>query len=178
MSVRTARPEDAEPVARLQLATWRAAYDFLPAEALDVPVEQAAALWRRAIEAPPTPRHRVLVALDGAHLVGFAATEPTEPPALPSDAGEPGRPAEAELTALLVEPRWGRRGHGSRLLAATVQHWRDDDVARATHWAWAQDAAVRSLLVSAGWDRDGAARELDLGGRTARQVRFHTAPGQ
>ena len=36
------------------------------------------------------------------------------------------RPDLASVTDLLVEPRWGRRGHGSRLLAASVDLWRAD----------------------------------------------------
>ena len=35
------------------------------------------------------------------------------------------RPMSPSVTDLLVEPRWGRRGHGSRLLAACVDLWRD-----------------------------------------------------
>ncbi len=167
VSVRPARPADAERVAHLQLATWREAYPFLPAEALDVPLEQAAALWLRAIEVPPTAQHRLLVAMERDELVGFAASGPAEDHDL--DAA-----STAELTALVVEPRWGRRGHGARLVAATVDHWRGDDVCTAVHWAWAVDAPTRTFLASAGWDRDGFTRELDLGERSERQVRFHT----
>lgn len=166
VSVRPARPTDAERVAHLQLATWREAYPFLPAEALDVPLEQAAALWLRAIEVPPTAQHRLLVAMERDELVGFAASGPAED----DDLGA----GIAELSALVVEPRWGRRGHGARLVAATVDHWRGDQVGMAVHWCWAADTATRTFLVSAGWDRDGFTRELDLGERTERQVRFHT----
>ncbi|MBC7372833.1 MAG: GNAT family N-acetyltransferase, partial [Frankiales bacterium] len=43
VSVRPARPVDAERIARVQLSTWRTAYaDLLPAQALDVPEVQAA----------------------------------------------------------------------------------------------------------------------------------------
>jgi GNAT superfamily N-acetyltransferase len=164
VSVRPARPEDAERIARVQLSTWRTAYGFLPADALDVPEEQAAALWLRAIELPPTPRHRVLVAMDAAELVGFAASGPAE------DEDEDGA---VELTALLVEPRWGRRGHGSRLLSATVDHWREDEGGRAVHWAWERDTATRSFLTGAGWELDGSARGLDTGAGVERQVRLH-----
>jgi GNAT superfamily N-acetyltransferase len=165
VSVRPARPEDAERVARVQLSTWRTAYgDVLPAEALAVPEEQAAALWLRAIELPPSPRHRVLVAMEAAELVGFAASGPAE------DVDVEG----VELTALVVEPRWGRRGHGSRLLAATVDHWRQDgNEGRAVHWAWERDTATRSFLTGAGWELDGTARGLDTGPRVERQVRLH-----
>ena len=169
VSVRPAGPLDAERVARVQLSTWRTAYaQLLPADVLAVPEEQVAALWLRAVEVPPSPRHRLLVALERDELVGFAASAPAEDD--DRDAG-----TTAELTALLVEPRWGRRGHGSRLLAATVDHWRGDGVTAAVAWAWERDPATRSLLTSSGWELDGTARGLDTGPRVERQVRLHTS---
>jgi GNAT superfamily N-acetyltransferase len=169
VSVRPARPLDAERVARVQLSTWRTAYaELLPADALAVPEEQVAAMWLRAVEVPPSVRHRLLVAMEGAELVGFAASAPAE---------DDDRDASTtlELTALLVEPRWGRRGHGSRLLAASVEHWRTDGATTAVAWVWERDAALRSLLSASGWELDGAARGLDTGPRVQRQVRLHTS---
>ena len=168
VSVRPARPEDAERVARVQLSTWRTAYaDLLPAEALDVPEVQAAALWLGAVENPPTPQHRLLVALERADLVGFAASGPA------SDEGlDP--TTTVELLTLLVEPRWGRRGHGSRLVAASVEHWRGAGFTTGVAWAWERDPVTRSFLTGSGWEPDGASRGLDTGPRIERQVRFHT----
>lgn len=164
VSVRPARPEDAERVARVQLSTWRTAYsDLLPAQALDVPEVQAAALWLGAVESPPTPRHRLLVAMERDELVGFAASGPAED-----------SPDAVELLTLLVEPRWGRRGHGSRLVAASVDSWRADGFVTALAWAWEGDPATRSFLTSSGWEADGAVRGLDTGERVQRQLRFHT----
>ncbi len=167
VSVRPARPEDAERVARVQLATWAAAYrDLLPAETLALPLEQVAAVWLNAIEAPPSPRHRLLVACEQAELVGFAASEPA------TDTDVDGL-STVELTAFLVEPRWGRRGHGSRLLAASVDHWRGDGQTVAVHWAFESDAATTGFLTSAGWGPDGLGRGLDTGPQVVRQRRFH-----
>jgi GNAT superfamily N-acetyltransferase len=168
VSVRPARPVDAERVARVQLSTWRSAYaELLPAQALDVPEVQAAALWLGAVERPPSPEHRLLVALERDELVGFAASGPA------SD--EDQDPATtAELLTLLVEPRWGRRGHGSRLVAASVDSWRAAGFSTAVTWAWERDPATRSFLQSAGWEPDGAARGLDTGAAVQRQLRFHT----
>ncbi len=168
VSVRPARPEDAERVARVQLSTWRTAYArLLPPEALDVPEEQAAALWLGAVEGPPTPRHRLLVAMERAELVGFAASGP---------AGDEGLdPATTvELLTLLVEPRWGRRGHGSRLVAASVEHWREAGFTTAVVWTWERDAATKGFLTGSGWEPDGAVRGLDTGDGVQRQLRFHT----
>ena len=168
VSVRPARAADAERVARVQLSTWRTAYaDLLPPEALAVPEVQVAALWLGAVESPPSPRHRLLVAFERDELVGFAASAPATDEEL-----DPA--ATAELLTLLVEPRWGRRGHGSRLLAASVQDWRTDGASTAVTWVWESDAASRSFLRSAGWEADGAARGLDTGPRVQPQLRFHT----
>ncbi len=168
VSVRPARPADAERVARVQLSTWRTAYaDLLPAEALDVPEVQAAALWLGAVERPPTPQHRLLVAQEGAELVGFAASGPAT-----DDGLDPS--STVELLTLLVEPRWGRRGHGSRLVAASVEHWRGAGFSTAVAWALERDAATRSFLAGSGWEPDGAVRGLDTGPRIARQLRWHT----
>lgn len=159
VSVRLARPTDAELVARVQVSTWSQAYASLLGE-LDVPLEQVAAVWLRAIEVPPSAEHRLLVALDGGSVVGFAASEPV------SD-------DEVELTALMVEPRWGRRGHGSRLVQASVEHWSSFQV--ASTWVFEADTAMTTFLESAGWAFDGLVRGLDTGPRVVRQRRLHTA---
>ena len=168
VSVRPARPEDAEPMAHVQLLTWRTAYSqLLPAEALDLPLVQVAAIWLNAIEAPPTPRHRVLVALEQTDLVGFAASEPADDADL--DAA-----VTTQLSELLVEPRWGRRGHASRLLAAGVEHWRGDGSRLAVTWAFEADTVMTGFLESAGWGFDGKGRGLDTGPRVMHQRRLHT----
>ena len=168
VSVRPARPQDAERVARVQLSTWRTAYaDLLPPQTLDLPEVQAAALWLGAVESPPTREHRLLVAMDGAELVGFAASGPG------SDEGTDPT-TTVELLTLLVEPRWGRRGHGSRLVAASVEHWRGAGFTTAMAWAWERDPATRSFLAGSGWEPDGTVRGLDTGAAVQRQLRFHT----
>jgi GNAT superfamily N-acetyltransferase len=167
VSVRPARPADAERVAAVQQQTWLQAYaDLLPAPVLELPRERAAAVWLHAVEAPPTPEHRLLVALDGDDLVGFAASGPDE------DVD-----GAVELASLLVLPRWGRRGHGSRLLAASVQGWQEQGRTLALCWVFERDPATRSFLTGAGWEADGATRGLDTGEQVLRQVRHHVDVG-
>ena len=167
VSVRPARPDDAERMARAQLATWRQAYaDLLPPETLQMPEVQLAAVWLDAVESPPSPQHRVLVAMDAAELVGFAAGVPAQDEDL--------APGTLELACLLVEPRWGRRGHGSRLLAALVEGWRADGATVAVHWAFEADHVTADFLTAAGWGHDGRGRGLDTGPRVVPQRRLHT----
>jgi GNAT superfamily N-acetyltransferase len=178
--VRTAHPAEADGVARIQVTTWRVAYRrLLPAGVLDGLDEQwIAQRWRAAIESPPSPRHRVLVAIEqGAqdHLVGFAASGPADEQAAAPDEPDPPGEETAAITDLLVEPRWSRRGHGSRLLAASVAHWRDDGAHTAVAWAFEDDPATRAFLASAGWEPDGATRALDIDDLLVPQLRLHTA---
>ena len=72
-----------------------------------------------------------------------------------------------------MEPRWGRRGHGSRLLAASVDGWRADGFATAVAWSYEKDPATRAFLTSAGWEPDGATRALDVDDLLVPQLRLH-----
>ena len=172
VSVRAASPDDVAEIARIQVDTWRTAYaEVLPAAVLQsVEVGDASAAWTQAVVAPPTRRHHVLVALEGTWRVGFVAFGP-------ADDLEPDDPDPATTVAvgpLLVEPRWGRRGHGSRLLAATVDHARADGMTRAVAWIPEADTASREFLVAAGWAPDGLVRALDTGAGELREIRLHT----
>ena len=181
--VRPARPDDAGEIARIQLATWRTAYRrVLPRHVLDgLDEDFLAARWRPAIEAPPSPEHRVFVAVEqaetgSAYPVGFAAAGPADDAALAPDEDPAALgPRAAAITELLVEPRWGRRGHGSRLLAACVAGWREDGRRTAVAWAFEDDSATRGFLRSAGWAPDGARRALDMDDVLVPQLRLHTA---
>jgi GNAT superfamily N-acetyltransferase len=168
VSVRPARAEDVEAIARVQLVTWRTAYrSLLPASVLDEWDEPAAVdAWRAAVLEPPTPGHTVLVALDGPAVAGFAAVTPGE--------GSVHGTATSELATLLVEPRWGRRGHGSRLLAAVVDLASATGVVTLQMWLPEDDAVTSHFLDGAGWAPDGWVRTLDTGSSTLRQLRWHT----
>jgi GNAT superfamily N-acetyltransferase len=179
--VRPARPGDAGEIARIQLVTWRSAYRrFLPRHVLDqLDEDWIAGRWRDAIVAPPSARHRVLVAVEQAnqsYLVGFAASGEADEDSLAPDEDHDalGKDVVA-ITDLLVEPRWGRRGHGSRLLSASVDLWREDGFATAVAWVYDDAAATRAFLTSAGWEPDGATRALDVDDLLVPQLRLHVS---
>jgi GNAT superfamily N-acetyltransferase len=182
--VRPARSDDAAAVARVQLATWRTAYaQVIPAAVLDALGEdEVAEQWRSAIVDPPTARHHVLVAYEGDVVVGFAAVGPATVDDLVGPGHESGPAGTDEwdattlvLSTLLVEPRWGRRGHGSRLLAAATDLARSDGFTQAVTWTLDADQATRSFLESAGWGPDGVGRVLDMNGTEVSEVRLLTA---
>lgn len=180
--VREGRPDDAGDIAAIQLRAWRELYGpALPAEARgELDSTEAAARfaghWRESMEAPPTVRHRLLVAVqpeDAAHgdrtaeIAGFAALGP---------AGDDDRwpRTDAEVYELHVAPGHARQGHGSRLLNAVADTLRDDAFTTAYIWVPDSDTVTAKFLESAGWRRDGAHREIDMGTPIA-MSRLHTA---
>ena len=193
--VRPARPSDASEIARIQLATWRTAYRRLLPRGVLAELDEAwmAEQWVAAIEEPPSSRHHIMIAIEQAgpppdepgadpgpepavrsYVVGFVATGPADEAALAPEE-KPLPETTAAITDLLVEPRWGRRGHGSRLLAAAVAGWRTDGFDTAIAWAYEGDPATRAFLASAGWEPDGATRALDVDDLLVNQLRLHVS---
>jgi GNAT superfamily N-acetyltransferase len=181
--VRPARPGDAEEIARIQLSTWRTAYRrmFPPHVLANLDEAYLARGWQAAISEPPSARHRVLIAVEqgdsSSWVVGFAASGPADEQALAPEEPDLGDDVAA-VTDLLVEPRWGRRGHGSRLLAATVDRWREDGFTSAVAWAYDADKVMQAFLASTGWEPDGAGRALDVDDMLVPQLRMHVALDQ
>ena len=173
VSVRPAREQDAAEIGRIQVETWRTAYrEILPSAVLDVlSAELAHAAWRDAVTDPPSARHHVLVAQEQDWTVGFTGIGPAED----LEPGDPDPTRTMAISPLLVEPRWSRRGHGSRLLAAAVDHARADGMSRAVVWIPEGDTASRDFFVSAGWAPDGLARALDTGAGELREIRLHVS---
>lgn len=173
VSVRPATQQDADEIARIQVDTWRIAYSkVLPQAVLDsLDATAAGDVWRSSITTPPTPDHHVLVAVEGDWRVGFAAFGP-DGDAQPSD---PAPDATAAISVLLVEPRWSRRGHGSRLLAAITDIARAADVTRLVAWVPVSDTAALEFYRSSGWGADGMQRSLDTGSGTVSELRLHTS---
>jgi len=173
VSVREAVEADAAEVARIQRVTWRTAYaDVLPERALaELDTPGARARWAEAIAHPAS---RVHLAEEGPAVVGFCVAGPAPRDDVADARGDV--PPDADRTGLigtlLVEPRWSRRGHGARLLAAAAAGLRDLGAERGITWAGESDAATLSFFRRAGWRPDGTVRTLDTGERRLRELRL------
>ena len=176
VSVRVGWADDAVGIAAVQVRSWRQEYaDLLPPDVLEIlDADQFAAAWQTSLTHSKDARNRVLVALERNTVRGFAVTGPASDPDLdPVAVGE-----VAELT---VDPEQTRHGHGSRLVQACVDTLRADRFGTAVLWLTSADDIRRSFLTEAGWEPDGAHRELDLHGDGAvrvKQVRLHTDLGE
>lgn len=155
--VRLARTSDVDGIADVNVRSWRRRFtDTLPADVLSaLDPSDFAMIWASGILNPPTTNHRLLVAVVDADVVGYAAIGPGQDPDTDGHT--------AELLALEVDPERTRQGHGSRLMAAAVDHARGDGMLSATAWCPLGDDARRSFLQSAGWGPDTAFRDVVVG---------------
>ena len=155
--VRPARTSDVDDIAAVQIRSWQVNYsNILPAaELAALDPGDLALTWASGILNPPTPNHRLMVALDGSSssdaLVGYAAFGPSIDP--DSD------PTTAELLALVVDPDCIRQGHGSRLLAATVDQLRASGSQTLITWLPLADELSRAFFIESGWGPDSAYRD-------------------
>ncbi|PZS37689.1 MAG: GNAT family N-acetyltransferase [Pseudonocardiales bacterium] len=170
--VRAATPDDVPTLVALHAATWRAAYsELLPPGTLDeLDAPHLHKVWADALEGGAT----VLIATEGDDPVGFvvAGPAPEEDVAAADGALPPDAARTVLVSTLLVEPRWGRRGHGGRLLAAAAAALRDAGATRGITWVPAEDPASLSFYRRAGWNPDATVRTLDAGDRLLREVRL------
>jgi GNAT superfamily N-acetyltransferase len=169
-AVRPATPDDVDEIVRIQSTTWRIAYaEFVPEQALArLSGSAAREAWAAAVAVGGG--YHVLVATEGGWTVGFCA-------AAPARADDPSAPAErGQIVTLLVEPRWGRRGHGRRLLAAAFEALAADGATEAVAWVPEPDVASRACYDRIGWDPDGMVRVLDAGDRELREIRLAGPP--
>ena len=187
-SVRAASPADVDEIIRIQTLTWRIAYAELIPEAavqrLSGPAARQA--WLEAVTAGGG--NHVLVATEGEWTVGFCAAtgadDPDEPdvhlgPDDPDRTADPDGPdlldtgAHGLIVTLLVEPRWGRRGHGERLFEAAITALRADGARVGAVWVPEKDVPSRAFYDRrGGWESDGMVRVLDAGDRELREIRL------
>lgn len=166
-SVREARANDIPAVANLQSASWRSGFaGIVPPQVLATFEPQTfARVWRRSLEQPPSPAHRLLVACSGPVVVGLLALGPADDDAQIGD-----------LLALTVAPDHRRQGHGSRLVQAAADLTGERGGSHLQCWVPVADELTQGFLRGAGFGPDGAYRDRVVGpdGETARETRLLT----
>lgn len=163
--VRPAVVSDLETIgaihAETMAASLKAALDAdLPPDVSEVlTAENLAGQWSLAITAPPSSGHRVLTAMEGARIVGFASYAPADQQ-LSGGEDEADRTI-VEILALEVPSEHGRKGHGSRLLAAIADGAKDADELQV--WIGVGDEAKTRFYTGAGFGPRGLQRTLAVG---------------
>ena len=142
-SVRTAGPDDAPAVGRVQALVWQQAYDGVVPPQVHASFDPRAfeSAWQDSLRTPPSGVYRLLVACAGDEVVGFASIGPSQDP----DAGQ----TTGEISALGIHPGHRRQGHGSRLVNAAVDLLREAGAEHVATWCLVEHEDPRVAQESA-----------------------------
>jgi ribosomal protein S18 acetylase RimI-like enzyme len=150
MNVRTATADDADAIGRVQVESWRAAYQgLMPDEAIarfDVAARQQ--MWREGLAREPRRGSATFVAEVEREVVGFASVGACRDE---EDAGE--------LYAIYLHPSCWDRGIGRALLERAEESLRSSGFTRAILWVMEGNERGERFYRAAGWECDG--RKLD-----------------
>jgi ribosomal protein S18 acetylase RimI-like enzyme len=150
MNVRAADEGDADPIARVHVASWQKAYaGLMPDELLSSldPAERAED-WRRLLR---TTEEEALVAIQECEVVGVSYFGR----ARDEDAGV----KVGEVQAIYVHPAYWRRGVGRVLLTESLSRLRARGFEKVTLWVLAENTSARRFYQRMGFDEDGAQKK-------------------
>jgi len=128
VSIRQAKPDDAEGLSRVFDAAWREAYQgIIPGVALDRMLSRRGLRWWRST----VSRGRPLAVLDiGQGVAGYASYGRCRDRALPAD---------GEIDELYLLPEYQGVGLGRRLFRAVCNDLRAHEMSRIALWALADN---------------------------------------
>jgi ribosomal protein S18 acetylase RimI-like enzyme len=170
--LRAARPADAEAVAALHVASWRAGYaGIVPAEVLDRldPAERAVRMRQRYAEPPPQTHHLVAVDVATGAVAGLANAGPYRRGQRWDDPD----PTAGEVYAIYADPRYWGRGVGRLLMDGTVAALRADGRRPVRLWVLTANDRARRFYERYGFTADGTVSVFALdGGGELPELRF------
>ncbi|MDN3519132.1 GNAT family N-acetyltransferase [Aquisalimonas lutea] len=160
---RIADTRDAADIARVHVASWRAAYrGILPDDLLDrLTVADREALWQQVLS---DDRVQVAVVEENAAVRGFLSVGPSRDAGAGKDTGE--------VSAIYLDPDVWRRGHGSLLMDRAVQMARSNGWSQLTVWVLRENTGARAFYEHMGFGPDGAEREEMVQSTKVTEVRY------
>ncbi|HTQ05741.1 MAG TPA: GNAT family N-acetyltransferase [Polyangiaceae bacterium] len=161
--IRPATPADAAAMAALHVRAWQVGYrGQIPDAELDAldPAERALR-WTKTLADPSVT---VLVAVDGAAVVGFCSFRAS------GDAD--GTARTGEIKTLYVEPERWRSGFGSALLARALAGARERGFEEVTLWVLGTNTNARSFYEAHDFTPDGGLRTEKLPTAALHEVRY------
>ena len=166
--VRPAAASDAEDLARVRIASWRAAYrGIVPAAVLDGFDPSAEVVtWRERLTAVTDARVGVAFLVEPParpRLVGFVTTGPARHD---DEAGL------GEVWAIYVEPDAQGQGVGRALMDAGVRDLSTRGFGEVVLWVFEANAPARAFYERLGWIPDGAAKVFEIGGAAPVELRY------
>lgn len=167
MRIRPARHADAEPIAEVQVESWRWAYPgLLPQSYLDaLSVERRARGWSALLAPGAASRTVTWVASDEDGCCGLASAGPVR-----SESAGVG-----ELFSLYVRPRAIGTGAGRLLLSYVTAQLKMMLYGSAVLWVLEENQRARRFYERAGWALTGAPRQEPIARTTVSVVRYTRA---
>lgn len=168
--VRPAGVADADDLARVRIATWRAAYRGIVPDAVLDGYELAAetARWRERLSTPGPAWTRVAFGAAPPGLDGFVTAGPGR---------HDGEAGLGEIWAIDVDPAAQGRGVGRALMEAAVRGLAVRGFGEAVLWVFEANVAARAFYERLGWTPDGAAKAFPIGGAAPIEVRYRIRLG-
>jgi len=170
--IRAAVPEDAEALAAIQVASWRAAYrDVIPGSVLDhLATAPLAKAFLEMITRPPSPQFRLWLLSFQDRPAGYAATGPCR-----DEGADP--EATAEVYALyFLKETWGL-GLGGALMTRALASFRERGFRDAALWVLERNTRARRFYEAQGWVQGGAPRTIWQDGIALREQRYRLELG-
>ncbi|WP_457089165.1 N-acetyltransferase family protein [Microvirga sp. P5_D2] len=160
VSIRHAKPDDAQALSKVFDAAWREAYlGIIPGITLDKMFARRGERWWRST----ITRGRPLVVLDiGQGIAGYASYGRCRDRSLP---------AEGEVDELYLAPEYQGIGLGRRLFKAVLNDLRHGDMNRVAVWALAENERACAFYAGLG-GRSIAAVEERIGGTPLAKVAY------
>jgi GNAT superfamily N-acetyltransferase len=145
VEVRPAMSGDARGIAKVHVASWKAAYTGLLADEkmAQLDIEERERAWRERLKDQQAHRMRAWVAVLDDEIVGYAFTQ----------ASPDGDLIEGvhELTALYLLPSVWRQGVGSVLLTVVERALRDAGIRSLALWVIEGNESAKSFYEARGW---------------------------
>lgn len=166
VNVVPATAADAAEVARVHVASWRAAYAGIvaPATLAGLSVEARTAKWAESLAAGQST---VLVAKAGGSVAGWASFGACR------DKGAPA--TEGEIWALYVDPAHWSRQVGCVLMQHALAQLQARGFVRCSLWVFPQNERAIRFYRKAGFAWDGRPpKTFELQGQTLQEVRYET----
>ena len=167
--VRAAEVEDSGAIAYSHVRSWQTGYEgVIPRSflrSLDLELPQRTVRWQALILGAHAEGRFVLVGEVDGQVAGWAS----------GGAYREGGPDEThlgEVYGLYVDPSYWRRGVGSALMTAALEHLAGAGHPEAALWVLEENPRARAFYERHGWLADGARKLFGVGGGHYPEIRY------
>ncbi|KAH0233543.1 hypothetical protein KCV03_g968, partial [Aureobasidium melanogenum] len=181
INIRTATPTDANAIASIHVAAWRAAYiNIVPQYHLDnLNIDDRVKLWQRILSTPATASS-ILIAEDSntkeSRLLGFVsfgavAAIPSPGDKVNNEEGKEGQEKTAELRAIYISPQHWTKGIGQALWKATQQQLLEEKFTSVVVKAFARNERAMRFYRAVGFEGEEMG-VTEVGGESLETVKM------